>query len=202
MSAELRDAAPDVSALDAAEPPALAAIPSPPGSADSTPAPARKSRSGTSGAERRRRAAGTAPAKPKPDRAPAAPKVAPLAKRLAEALDTLGTLVATFVDPYDGAVLSHNAERAGEVLAGIAARKPAFGRMLERFLGIGDNIDGMALLAGMALPILVHHGVIPAKFGVLAKVMDTAPPTPDLDAASLRDLLGTMGMGATVADAA
>ncbi len=194
-----QDAAP--APIGAAPPAVLAAIPSPlqnvPDAAPSEPAAPRKSRSGTSGAERRRRAAasGTAPApKPRADKTPAAPKLAPLDKRLTETIDLLGTLVGTFVDPYDGAVLCHNADKAGKTLAGIAARKPAFGRTLERLLSAGDNVDGLALLAGMLLPILCHHGILPAKYAVVATVMGTAPPAvPGADdAAELRDLLAGM----------
>lgn len=188
----IEDAAP---VLDEYPAPALAAIPAPAAAKDE-PAP-RKSRSGTSGAERRRRAAASGTA-PKRDTAPRAPKTPPLEKQLAEALDTLGMLVGTFVDPYDGAVLQHNADKAGKVLAGIAARRPGFAKLLNSLLSVGNNVDGLALLAGMVLPILCNHGVLPAKYAIVATVMGTAPPAVNADAAALKDMM-SMFTGAEAA---
>lgn len=191
------DTAPATVELDTPDPPSLSAIPAP---AQDTPAP-RKSRSGTSGAERRRRAAAASGTPPKRDRQPAAPKIPPLDKRLTEAIALVGTLVGTFVDPYDGAVLTHNADKAGKVLSGIAARRPAFARLLNNLLAAGDNVDGIALLAGMLLPILCNHGVLPAKYAIVATVMGTAPPQPDADAAALRDMMSAFTAGPTEAAA-
>lgn len=187
-----------------AEPPALAAIPAPAAApaADDKP---KRSRSGTSGAERARRKRaeqGTAPR----DSAPRsrAVKVPPLEQRLAESLVLVGTLVGSFVNEYDGAVIVHNAPRASGVLAGIAERKPAFARLLESILAVGDNVDGAAVLVGMLVPILVNHGVIPARFAIVATVMGTAPPvgTTDADAAALRDLAASFTAPPTAAPAA
>lgn len=181
------DDAPTLVALDAPQPPALAAIPAPKDSA-----PPRKSRSGTSGAERRRRAAaGTAT--PKRDSAPRAPKEPPLAQQISDALETVGMLVGTFVDPYDGAVLTHNAKRAGAALADVAERRPGFAKLLRGLLATGNNLEGVTLLAGIALPILCHHGILPGKYVVVATVLGTAPPQPSNgDSDALREALRAM----------
>ena len=105
-------------------------------------------------ARRRTAAPRTAPS------APARSKRMPLAEPLTELFTQVGTML-FLVDPFDGTVLIERSSDLAEQIDQIAERSPKVQRALEGAL-TGVSVFGIAgVVASIAIPIMIHHGMIP-----------------------------------------
>lgn len=200
----------------------LASVPAPeveapaPAAAADT-APARKSRSGTSGAERRRRAAAAeAAGQPitssgtrnratgdRPPKAAAGKKAGAAPSKsevdaLVDALDQVLPYLA-LKDPYSAAVID---KRKREIAAALYQVPVLSGivRWVARLQGGADN--PYVILLSVALPILAHHGKLPGVAGLgvqMASGLLKLEPTPaEVDAMAakgMQSLAAAMSLG-------
>lgn len=122
---------------------------------------------------------GDKPARERKDRAPRAPRAprtTPLRPRLTEAIGGLGLVVSVF-DAYDGQVILAGADQLATSLDALAKENDNVRRALESAL-TGSAWGGVLFAAtAIALPIMAHHGLVPAQLGALGPP-GTPPPAP------------------------
>jgi hypothetical protein len=144
------------------------------------------------------------PHKRRADSAPrsSAPKPKSLAERLTGGVDGLGQLV-ELVEPFDGACLRQNADKLGPAFAELSDKSPLIARGLTFLLGLGDNAAPAAVIVAVALPMLSHHNLLPARIGALTDVLAGMLGTvPDVDPDAAPPLAGLLAAAAEQAAAA
>lgn len=83
-----------------------------------------------------------------------------LTKELERTFTDIGNLV-KFVDGYDGLVIVDGSPRLAASLGGVAERNPTVRKGLESFVAGSSWGAVIAASAGIAVPILMHHGILP-----------------------------------------
>lgn len=102
-------------------------------------------------------------------------------KKQAESLITQLGLAAAFIQPYDGAVILSNAEELADYLSELAAKYPAVRRFIDNAGDAGLIIKGIAIGAGIAVPIMWNHSQAMQNripFFIVEKAFK-APPMPE-----------------------
>ena len=123
------------------------------------------------------------------DSAPAGPSK-PSTKRGSKALTDevtaflamAGVAVAKFVDPFDGTVIVQGSSTLATALVNTSEKSPKLRNVLERMVSTWTYSELVLAVAGIAVPILAHHGVLPPQ----AAAQFFAGFAPD-DASSLVD---------------
>lgn len=89
-----------------------------------------------------------------------------LEKQLAETLTSLGVVVYAF-DQFDGQTIIEGAPRLAASLDNLARQNPTVKATLERMLAGSAYGAVAASLGSILVPILAHHGLLPALPGIL-----------------------------------
>lgn len=163
------------------------------GAADEVPKP-----------KRRRPAGKTRPRKTRADSAPratsATPRQAPLKRRLADAITTVGAML-LLISPADGALIIAGAEKQAAALDALAREQPAVKRALERLLTASVYGQLLAAFAPTLLGLAANHSMLPTSVNGLVQMV-TAPrksanaddaPAADFSLADLTQLATTFG---------
>jgi len=98
---------------------------------------------------------------------------APLEQALTSNLAGIG-LVVYALDQYDGTVIMQGAPRLAQSLVGVAEQNPNVRKALESLVTAGAWSGVVMAAAGIAIPILGHHGYLP---GNLAMPVQPQQPT-------------------------
>ena len=124
----------------------------------------------------RKTAADKAPSKPAGSpRPPGRPPLNNLRGRLTEQIAAIGVAVA-IVNPTDGAAVLAGAEPLASALEQLARENDGARRALERMLAASAWGAVLTAVAGIAIPILANHELLPAA---AATVLSPTTVTPD-----------------------
>lgn len=106
-----------------------------------------------------------------------------LERPLREIVEQIGGML-SIVEPFDGAVVSHNATRLAKALDGIAKDNPSVHRALSALTASGGWGGVMIAVGSIGLPIAAHHGIIPQS-----PVIDVLTPKAARDAAEVPGIM-------------
>jgi hypothetical protein len=124
------------------------------------PAPATAARKSTARKAKARKAVAAA----KPDTAPRGPgrpaKFDKMEEGLTETFSMLALAVGMF-DTYDGIVAVGQAPSLAKAFRDLAEKDPKIEKALTSLMSAGAYSQLIATVAGIAIPVLVNHGVIP-----------------------------------------
>lgn len=102
-----------------------------------------------------------------------ASSTAQIEKKLRDIANTTGGLVSAF-EPYDGRIILNNADNLAASWAKVAERHPQFRQAIEGMEAGGVYGAAILSLLMVALPILLHHGMLPPAIQPFASVFDPA----------------------------
>lgn len=98
-----------------------------------------------------------------------------LERNLTEQLAGMGAMIGMF-ETFDGLVIAHNAATVSSALCTAAEANPALKKALEGFLtGSAYGQIGFAM-AGMMVPILANHDILPPQTALFGNVPNAAKP--------------------------